>query len=88
MKNSVALYVKGNAASYHFFIKTEVKWNGPPVEHINNLDSSVTTVERNFLFKSHALRFLMGFWDAGYPQVSGTDQVIVPVTCNLRVPIR
>ena len=69
MKNSVALYVKGNAAS--FFIKTGVKWNG--VEHINNLDSSVTTVERIFLFKSHALWFLMGFWDAGYPQVSGNS---------------
>ena len=50
--------------------------------------SSVTTVERNsdFLVKNHVL--WLGFLDAGYPQVSGADQVIVPITSNLRVPIR
>ena len=52
--------------------------------------SSVTTVERNsdFLVKNHVLWFPMGFLDAGYLQVSGADQVIVPITSNLRVPIR
>ena len=51
---------------------------------------SVTTVVRNsdFLVKNHVLWFPIGFLDAGYPQVSGADQVIVPITSNLRVPIR
>ena len=52
--------------------------------------SIVTTVERtsDFLVKNHVLWAPMGFLDAGYPQVSGADQVIVPITSNLRVPIR
>ena len=37
-------------------------------------------------FKSHVVWFLI--WDAGYSQVSGADQVIVPITNNLQVPIR
>ena len=41
-----------------------------------------------FGLKNHVLWFPMGFLDAGYPQVSGADQVIVPITSNLRVPIR
>ena len=43
--------------------------------------SSVTTVERksDFLVKNYVLWFRMGFLDAGYPQVSGADQVIVPI---------
>ena len=43
---------------------------------------------RTFLVKNHVLWFPMGFLDAGYPQVSGADQVIVPITSNLRVPTR
>ena len=43
---------------------------------------------RTFWSKNHVLWFPMGFLDAGYPQVSGADQVIVPITSNLRVPIR
>ena len=52
--------------------------------------SSVTTVERNstFLVKNLVLWVPMGFLDAGYPRVSGADQVIVSITSNLRVPIR
>ena len=41
-----------------------------------------------FLVKNHVLWAPMGFLDAGYPQVSGADQVIVSITSNLRVPIR
>ena len=67
--------------------KSEVKWNGPPVERISKLDSSVTE-ERFFCLKVILCGFFVRFWDAGYPHVSGTDQVIVPITCNLRVPIR
>ena len=37
---------------------------------------------QTFLFKNHVLWFPMGFLDAGYPQVSGADQVIVPITSN------
>ena len=52
--------------------------------------SSVTTVERNsdFVVKNNVFWFPMRFLDAGYPKVSGADQVIVPITSNLRVPIR
>ena len=41
-----------------------------------------------FWVKNHVLWAPMGFLDAGYPQVSGADQVIVSITSNLRVPIR
>ena len=63
------------------------------VEHRKHSVSNhliVTTVERtsDFLVKNHVLWAPMGFLDAGYPQVSGADQVIVSITSNLRVPIR
>ena len=44
--------------------------------------------EKFGLFWLKIMFYRMGFLDAGYLQVSGADQVIFPITSNLRVPIR
>ena len=43
----------------------------------------------NFWFIPCTLGNFLMFWEeSGYPQVTGTYQVIDPITCNLRVPTR
>ena len=65
-------------------IKSEGIWENFDFYLSNH--SSVITVKR--ILSLFCYKFCLLHHDSGYPQVSGADQVIGPITSNLRVPIR
>ena len=89
LKDSFDPCVKGNLNTSSNIML--ISFNAVPIKSEGiweNFDFYLSNHSSVITVKSLCYKFCLLNHDSGYPQVSGADQVIGPITSNLWVPIR